>query len=104
MLLSKAVFLWPGLSDGRRIYLSRFPTLIGAVAVPAAPGGTPKQFLHSSFPWYADCVTEWRCPVFITLNFFNTPTIHYESLIVTARPVRSQFSLKPASAPDKGAW
>jgi geranylgeranylglycerol-phosphate geranylgeranyltransferase len=28
-----SVFLWPGLSDGRRIHLSRFPMLIGAVAI-----------------------------------------------------------------------
>ena len=27
------VFLWPGLSEDRRIYLSRFPMLIGAVAI-----------------------------------------------------------------------
>lgn len=27
------VFLWPGLSDRRRIHLSRFPMLIGAVAI-----------------------------------------------------------------------
>jgi 4-hydroxybenzoate polyprenyltransferase len=27
------VFLWPGLSDGRRIHLSRFPMLIGAMAI-----------------------------------------------------------------------
>jgi|SRR5579871_290327 len=27
------VFLWPGLSDGRRIHLSRFPMLTGAVAI-----------------------------------------------------------------------
>jgi 4-hydroxybenzoate polyprenyltransferase len=27
------VFLWPGLSEGRRIHLSRFPMLIGAVAI-----------------------------------------------------------------------
>ena len=34
MLLSLTlVFLWPGLSDGRRIQLSRFPMLIGAVAI-----------------------------------------------------------------------
>ena len=27
------VFFWPGLSDGRRIHLSRFPMLLGAVAI-----------------------------------------------------------------------
>lgn len=39
MLLSLTlVFLWPGLSDGRRIYLSRFPMLIGAVAIACGAG------------------------------------------------------------------
>lgn len=34
MLLSLTfVFLWPDLSDGRRIHLSLFPMLIGAVAI-----------------------------------------------------------------------
>jgi 4-hydroxybenzoate polyprenyltransferase len=27
------VFVWPGLSDAKRIHLSRFPMLIGAVAI-----------------------------------------------------------------------
>jgi hypothetical protein len=30
------VFLWPDLSDERRIQLSRFPMLLGAVAIAVA--------------------------------------------------------------------